>query len=65
MQVTVNGNSRQIEQTNVIGLLERFNIKNQMTIVEINKSVVSKDKWETTHLNDGDTIEIIQLMGGG
>ena len=33
--------------------------------VEINKQLVRRPQYESTVLNDGDTIEIVTLVGGG
>ncbi|MFQ5411443.1 MAG: sulfur carrier protein ThiS [Phycisphaerae bacterium] len=33
--------------------------------VEVNKELVRRGDYETTSLHDGDTIEIVTLVGGG
>ena len=33
--------------------------------VEINGHIVPKSKYDTTVLNDGDTVEIVGFVGGG
>ncbi|MBN2525029.1 MAG: sulfur carrier protein ThiS [Deltaproteobacteria bacterium] len=66
MNITVNGKPSKIEpETSIVILLNQYNIKSPMTIVEINETVVPKEQWMTHTLEDGDNVEIIQLMGGG
>ena len=66
MNITVNGKTNQMDDgTSIVMLLSHYNIKNPMTIVEVNETVVPKDQWESHALKEDDKIEIIQLMGGG
>ncbi|MBN2341759.1 MAG: sulfur carrier protein ThiS [Deltaproteobacteria bacterium] len=66
MNVIVNDKPTEVEHnTSIVTLLNQFNIVHPMTIVEINRTVIAKDEWHTHIVNDGDRIEIIQLMGGG
>jgi sulfur carrier protein len=66
MNVNVNGKETGVpEGTSIVMLLNQFNITSPMTIVEVNREVVPKEQWESRTLQNGDNIEIIQLMGGG
>ena len=33
--------------------------------VELNGDILTKSKYENTYLNDGDSIEIVNFVGGG
>ncbi len=46
-------------------LLDEFGIRAGRVVVELNLNVLSRDAHETTVLQDGDKVEIIQFVGGG
>ena len=67
MQLTVNGQIRQVAGTTqtAADLLGELDIKRERVAVVINESVVRRAELADTKLNDGDTIEIITMVGGG
>jgi sulfur carrier protein len=44
-------------------LLKKFSFK--MRIIKINGSLISKEKYDTTFINDGDDVQMLYLMSGG
>jgi sulfur carrier protein len=46
-------------------LLDELHIKKEQVAVEVNLSIIKKDKYETFKLHDGDTVEIVKFVGGG
>ena len=49
----------------VSGLLRQLNLPSKKIAIERNREIVSKSKFETTILCDGDQLEIIHFIGGG
>jgi len=65
MEITVNGNSSTIDKMSVIAYLRTLDIDPKRVAVELNLEILPKADYETTVLNDGDRIEIVQFVGGG
>lgn len=66
MQVTVNGEVRELTAGLTIeGLLQQFKVQSVMVAVEQNRSILKKEDFTTTIVQDGDKIEIIRFVGGG
>ncbi|MBI5673915.1 MAG: sulfur carrier protein ThiS [Nitrospirae bacterium] len=65
MQVKINGKPEEIQNGTVLDLLKTKNIEPQMVAVEVNDKVLDRDHLATTHLNEGDHVELLFYMGGG
>ena len=66
MQVIINGESQTFEESiSVLALLERSGLIGKRVAVEINEAIIPKSRHPETVINDGDSIEIIQAIGGG
>jgi sulfur carrier protein len=66
MQVRLNGELREIpEGLTVTGLLGHLGVKATRVAVELNDTVVTKDRYETQRIGKGDSIEIVAFVGGG
>lgn len=50
---------------NVADLLLELQIKSPAIAVEVNHELVSSNRFDSTKLADGDSIEIVTLVGGG
>jgi sulfur carrier protein len=46
-------------------LLHAFDVNPRLVAVAINGEVVPKDRYESTRVRDGDTLEIVRMVGGG
>ena len=46
-------------------LISYFNYHDSLLVLELNKLVYKKTKWQQTFLNDQDVIEIVSIVGGG
>ena len=49
----------------VSGLLGHLGVKAQRVAVEVNDTVVTKDRYESQRIGPGDSIEIVAFVGGG
>jgi thiamine biosynthesis protein ThiS len=66
MQIVLNGEkTEQKEGLSIAGLLIRLGIGLDRVAVEVNLNIVSKSKYDTHLLSDGDKIEIVHFVGGG
>ena len=66
MRVQVNGETREIESgATVIGLLRALGLADRPVAVERNTEIVPRALHETTVLEDGDRLELVQFVGGG
>ena len=67
MKVTVAGEKKEIEQgTTIAKLIVDEKVENpEYVTVTVNDEFVESDDFETTQLNENDTVESLYFMGGG
>lgn len=66
MQIIVNGVEHEVsEDTNVIQLLEKLDIKPERIALEINLTVINREDYHSRTIHEGDQVEIISFIGGG
>jgi sulfur carrier protein len=66
MQVTVNGQARDVPNgLTVYALLEHLGLTGGPVAVEVNRSIVPRAEHAEHAVANGDTIEIVHLVGGG
>ncbi len=66
MNVIVNGQAREVPESSTIEqLLQTLDLGAAACAVEINAELVPKRRHIEHELNEGDTIEIVSLVGGG
>jgi len=66
MRVTLNGKPRQINDgLSVAGLIEALDLAGQRVAVERNGEIVPRKQFDRCALAEGDTLEIVTLVGGG
>ena len=66
MKITVNDIPRELENAvSVKEWLESENFPLTRTVVTINSEALMPDEFNSTILNDGDTLEIFSFVGGG
>lgn len=67
MIITVAGEKKEIEQgTTIAKLIVDENVENpEYVTVTVNDEFVERDNFETTELNENDTVEFLYFMGGG
>ncbi|SHI47153.1 sulfur carrier protein [Malonomonas rubra DSM 5091] len=65
MQLKINGQNREFDhQLSISGLLQQLQLAPERVVIELNTKILTAEAHETL-LNDGDTLEIIQFVGGG
>ncbi len=66
MKITLNGEKKSVpDSVTVLGLLELLKIQHQRVAVELNETIVKKDRYALTALQEGDSLEVVSFMGGG
>lgn len=67
MKLTVNGEAYELtaESPTVRDLVERLGLGEQAVAVELNKRIVPRRDHEATALSEGDSVEVVTLVGGG
>jgi thiamine biosynthesis protein ThiS len=66
MKVQINGEEREFgSPLTVASLLEALGMKSDRVAVELNRSIVARERWRETSLNDGDRLEMVHFVGGG
>ncbi|MGH7931707.1 MAG: sulfur carrier protein ThiS [Candidatus Binataceae bacterium] len=64
--IELNGESHAIDgDARLAALLERLTLKRGRVAVEINRVIVPKAAWAEVMLQPGDTVEIVNFVGGG
>jgi sulfur carrier protein len=66
MNVMVNGKEYKTETPiSVSQLLTKKGYEKTLVSVEHNFTMIPKERWDDTMLDEGDNIEIIRFIGGG
>ena len=66
MKITVNDKIKDVNSCkNVEELVSSLFEKNEGIIVELNEKMIKRDQWKEQPLKEGDTLQLIQFIGGG
>lgn len=67
MQLRINGEQLELpdELQTVKDVLNHFELKNKVVVVELNEDILERDLHEKTTIADGDRMEIVHFVGGG
>jgi thiamine biosynthesis protein ThiS len=66
MTLTLNGDKAEIKDgITVAGLLENLKVEPLRVAVEVNLNIVKKCDYENHELKNGDSVEIVNFVGGG
>jgi len=66
MLLQINGQNREYPAPlNIVQLLAHLQLATERVVVELNREILTADKLADTQLKDGDTLELIQFVGGG
>ena len=66
MQIQLNGENRELAETCTLEeLVRELSLTPQRVAIELNRTVVRRDQWAQTILNEGDRVEIVHFVGGG
>lgn len=66
MRISLNGKPADVEAGITIKkLLDTKGINPNVVACELNLKIIRRANLENTRLNEGDTLEVIQMIGGG
>ena len=66
MEIQLNGTERLVDPSwTIADLLSDLKIENRYCAVEQNREVVPRERHAECHLQPGDQIEVVTLVGGG
>ena len=66
IQIVVNGQVQGAPSgQSLIELLVSLGIDPARVAVELNRSIVRREEWDNVQVGEGDTLEIVQFVGGG
>ncbi len=66
MQIIVNGESRQVPDSfTAQKLIEDMGLAEQRLALEVNEEIVPKSQHSAFYFTAGDTVEIVNAIGGG
>ena len=65
MTFTINGEKKDSGAQTVLALLNEMDINPAGVAVEVNLSIIKKKDYESFRLKEGDSIEIVNFVGGG
>jgi thiazole synthase len=66
IEIRLNGENRLLPgPLNVAQMLEHFDLPKDRVAVERNRSIVPRNDWERTPVDQGDELEVVHFVGGG
>ena len=65
IEITFNGELTQVSSGTVEELLSEFKLAGKKLAVELNREIVSRSSFAETQIQQGDSVEIVQFVGGG
>jgi len=67
MKITLNGETHELpdDRPTVAALVEQLGLAGTPVAVEVNRDLVPKRHHDAHALQDGDTVEVVSLVGGG
>ena len=66
MQIKVNGEIRDmLEGSTMLDLIRSLGVEERVMASALNMEIVKQDAWGSTFLKEGDTIELLDFVGGG
>lgn len=66
IQVHLNGKDREVsEGLTVKALLESLDLNPALVVVERNREILERDRYDEIPVREGDTLELVHFVGGG
>lgn len=66
MLITVNGQPREVaDHCTLLDLMRSLGVKPEITAVQRNEDIVDRKAIARTVLMDGDSVELVRIVGGG
>ena len=69
MRLTINGEKKKIEEAkkplSLAALIDQLGHHPRLIVIEFNGTILTPDRWEQQIVQDGDSLEIVTIVGGG
>jgi thiamine biosynthesis protein ThiS len=66
IRVHLNGEDRDVAAgLTVRGLLESLDLEPRLVVVERNREILSRSRYDEVEVHEGDTLELVHFVGGG
>jgi thiamine biosynthesis protein ThiS len=65
MKIILNGSAVNTESSDLASLVKSRGLESSSLVIEHNKNVVKQENWAATPVREGDTIELLNFVGGG
>ena len=66
MKLTINGKETEVKDgLTLSGLLKELDIDSARVAIEVNLNIIKKVNYDAHFLSDGDSVEIVNFVGGG
>lgn len=66
MKIHINGEEKEIaDGLNIARLLDELEIRPGRVVIELNRTIISREAQGSTSLKEGDVLEIVHFVGGG
>lgn len=66
VEIRLNGEEHKVPGgSSLSDLLESLGLAGRKVAVELNRDIVPRTSYPTTHLSAGDVVEVVQFVGGG
>ena len=66
IRVTLNGKNRGVPAgLTVTGLLEALELNPALVVVERNREILDRSRYEAVRVGSGDVLELVHFVGGG
>ena len=63
--VTINGEKTTADHLTILAYIEQHHFREDRIAVEVNSRIIPRNAYAHTCFNDGDSVEIVQFVGGG
>lgn len=66
MKLIVNGETKEFnEEISLQSVISSLEVEDKVMAAAVNMQIVKKDEWANYKLNENDTLELLQFVGGG
>jgi sulfur carrier protein len=65
MEITLNGNAIDTQSITLAALVAEKGLMPDALVAEVNLKVIPQSDWRTFEIRHGDTIELLNFVGGG
>mgnify|MGYP006296664307 CR=1 FL=1 len=66
MNIQINGEQREVsESLSVTELLVELDLNPSLVVVELNREILDRSRYEETRIREGDVLELVHFVGGG